>query len=89
MRIFYCGSFVLKNVSKVVMVIIGTLIGAGFASGREIYLFFMEYGKLGQIGIIISGILTGLISYLVLKKVKEKQIESYEDLLENINPKNK
>ena len=40
------------------MVIIGTLIGAGFASGREIYLFFMKYGKLGQIGIIISGIFT-------------------------------
>lgn len=79
---------VLKNVIKVVMVIIGTLIGAGFASGREIYLFFMKYGKLGQIGLIISGIFTGLIIYLALKKVKENQIYSYSDLLESINPKN-
>ena len=86
---FYFGSLVLKNINKVIMVIIGTLIGAGFASGREIYLFFMLYGKLGQIGIIISGIFTGIIIYLVLKKVKEKQIENYSDLLENINPKNK
>ena len=86
---FYFGSLVLKNINKVIMVIIGTLIGAGFASGREIYLFFMLYGKLGQIGIIISGIFTGIIIYLVLKKVKEKHIENYSDLLENINPKNK
>lgn len=71
------------------MVIIGTLIGAGFASGKEIYLFFMKYGKIGQIGIIISGIFTGLIIYLVLKKIQEKQIQNYSDLLQNINPKNK
>ena len=57
----------MKNVIKVIMVIIGTLIGAGFASGREIYLFFLKYGKLGQIGIIVSGIFTSLIIYLVLK----------------------
>ena len=30
----------MKNVNKIIMVIIGTLVGAGFASGREIYLFF-------------------------------------------------
>lgn len=71
------------------MVIIGTLIGAGFASGREIYLFFMKYGKLGQIGLIISGIFTGLIIYLVLKKVREKQINNYSDLLQSINPKSR
>ena len=79
----------MKNVSKVIMVIIGTLIGAGFASGREIYLFFLKYGKLGQIGIVISGIFTSLIIYLVLKKVREKQINNYSDLLEVINPRNK
>lgn len=34
------GFFIMKNVLKVVFVIIGTLIGAGFASGQEVYLFF-------------------------------------------------
>lgn len=89
MRVFYYRSFVLKNISKVVMVIIGTLIGAGFASGREIYLFFMRYGSIGQVGLIISGIFTGIIIYLVLKKVNEKQINNYSELLQDINPKNK
>lgn len=71
------------------MVIIGTLIGAGFASGREIYLFFMKYGELGKLGLVVSGVFTSLIIYLVLKKVSENQICSYSSLLEVINPKNK
>ena len=79
----------MKNINKVVMVIMGTLVGAGFASGREIYLFFVQYGYLGQIGVIVSGIMTSIIVYLVLKKVKEKQISNYCKLLEDINPKNK
>lgn len=29
----------MKNSLKVVFVIIGTLIGAGFASGKEVYIF--------------------------------------------------
>ena len=30
------------NVAKVVSVITGTVIGAGFASGKEIYIFFNQ-----------------------------------------------
>jgi len=38
------------NVAKVVSVITGTVIGAGFASGKEIYIFFAQYGKSGLLG---------------------------------------
>lgn len=79
----------MKNINKVVMVIMGTLIGAGFASGREIYLFFLNYGYLGQIGILVSGLMTSIIIYLVLKRVKEKQLLNYSMLLKDINPKSK
>ena len=40
----------MKNSLKVVFVIIGTLIGAGFASGKEVYIFFNKYGSLGLLG---------------------------------------
>ena len=30
------------NIVKAVSVIIGTIIGAGFASGKEIYIFFSD-----------------------------------------------
>ena len=79
----------MKNIGKVVFVIIGTLIGAGFASGKEIYLFFGQYQNYGKIGIILSGILTGVIINKVLLLVKENNINNYDELLKRINPKYK
>lgn len=35
---------------------IGTLIGAGFASGQEIMSFFTIYGKGGLLGIIVVSV---------------------------------
>ena len=58
------------NILKVIFVIIGTLIGAGFASGQEMYLFFYSYGIEGLIGILISSILMGIVIYKVFVKVK-------------------
>jgi len=77
----------MRNILKIVFVIIGTLIGAGFASGKEIYLFFAKFGIYGIIGIIISGIVTSIITYKTLKIVKQKQINNYKELLQTINPK--
>ena len=56
----------MKNILKIVFVIIGTMIGAGFASGKEIYLFFFSYGLEGTIGLIISSIITGITIYKTL-----------------------
>lgn len=36
-----------------VFVIIGIIIGAGFASGKEIYTFFFIYGPKGIIGLVV------------------------------------
>ena len=69
---------------KVVFVIIGTLIGAGFASGQEIYSFFGIYGFNGLLGIIISSLLMGIIIYKTLKIIKYNDISTYKDFLERI-----
>lgn len=72
----------MKNSIKAIFVIIGTIIGAGFASGQEIYSFFNKFKENGIIGIIISSILIGLIIYVVLKKSNDLNIKSYNELLE-------
>lgn len=71
----------MSNILRVVFVIIGTLIGAGFASGQEVYLFFYSYGIKGIIGIFISSILMGIIIYKTLMLVKGNDINNYKDLL--------
>lgn len=69
------------NVLKVVFLIIGTIIGAGLASGKEIYLFFGKYGFLGIIGIITSTLIIGCVIFKVLKITLKEDICAYENFL--------
>ena len=79
----------MKDIIKVVFVIIGTFIGAGFASGQEIYLFFFSYGINGLIGILISSILMGVVISKTLKIIKQNNIQNYKEFLNIIISKNK
>lgn len=67
-----------------VFVIIGIIIGAGFASGKEIYTFFFAYGLNGIIGIIISVSLIGYTIYKSLKIIINYEVNSYDELLKKI-----
>ncbi len=82
------GFFIMKNVLKVVFVIIGTLIGAGFASGQEVYLFFFSYGMKGLIGILISSIISGVVIYSTFNILNKYKINTYKDFLNILIPKN-
>ena len=74
----------MKNILKVVFVVIGTLIGAGFASGQEIYTFFFSHGMEGIYGILISCILMGVILYKALTKINKYNVSTYKEFLDII-----
>ena len=75
----------MKNTIKVVFVIIGTIIGAGFASGQEIYTFFYLYGINGIFGLMLCSILLGIVIYKVLTIVnKDGNIKNYKQFLEKL-----
>ncbi len=67
-----------------IFVIIGIIIGAGFASGKEIYTFFYIYGIKGIIGIIISMSIITYIIYKSLKIINKYNIETYNQLLAKV-----
>lgn len=75
-----------KNICKITFVIVGTIIGAGFASGQEIYTFFNKYGFEGLIGICISIFLMSYIIYKTFKIVIENDVNNYEDFIQKIMP---
>ena len=81
----------MKDVLIICMVIIGSIIGAGFASGQEINSFFYKYGISGIIGLIISVFLISVIIYKVFSIIKRENINTYKDFLKTIfgNEKNK
>ena len=74
----------ISDILKVLFVIIGTFIGAGFASGKEIEVFFFSYGINGIVGIIISITIIGIVVYKTLKIVRENNVETYKELLDTI-----
>lgn len=53
----------MKNAISAAMVLIGTFIGAGFASGQEIIQYFGVFGSCGAAGIVISCVILGLFTY--------------------------
>ena len=47
----------------IIFTIIGALVGAGFASGQEIYLFFYRYGTNGIFGIFLFVVISIFVIY--------------------------
>ncbi|MDQ2086699.1 hypothetical protein RBH29_09705 [Herbivorax sp. ANBcel31] len=70
-----------RNIFKVSSIYIATIIGAGFASGKEIIQFFTSYYSGGFYGILLTGILFAFIGYIVLNKVYSERIQNYEEFL--------
>lgn len=69
-----------KNWIKIASIYVGTVIGAGFASGREIIEFFGVYGLKGIVGIIISGFLFSVLGSLLLIKIYNNRISDFNQL---------
>lgn len=73
-----------RNVLKVVFVILGTIIGAGFASGKEIFMFFNMYGYKGLLGVIVSMMCIGGIIYKTFSIVIDNNIGVYNEFMNKI-----
>lgn len=67
-----------------ILVIIGTIIGAGFASGKEIFTFFNHYGVGGFCGLFISGITIGIVIYKSFRIIIHYNITSYSNFVGKI-----
>ncbi|XID93706.1 hypothetical protein ACF3MZ_04010 [Paenibacillaceae bacterium WGS1546] len=65
---------------QVALVFIGTVVGAGFASGREVLQFFTRFGHWGPYLIIFSTIFFVWIGAKVMLLSAKMNAKSYEDL---------
>jgi len=66
-----------KNSIKVGCIIIGTITGAGFASGQEILQFFTVFRNGGLKGILLSGALFFIVCFSVLDYIFSHKIDGY------------
>lgn len=56
------------DVFVTVLIVFGTVVGAGFASGNEIVVFFSRFGSLSYLFITIAGVLLFVVLYFLLRK---------------------
>ncbi|MFC4077245.1 YkvI family membrane protein [Salinithrix halophila] len=67
---------------KISMTIVGTTIGAGFASGREIWEFFGSYGEGSNGSILLAMLLFFAASVVILLISWEKKTSHYSEVLD-------
>ncbi len=70
-----------KIIIGIAATFIGTIIGAGFASGREIYQFFSIHGLYGWLGLVLSVILLGTAGLKIFQTGVMLKPKSYRDFL--------
>ena len=78
-----------KNFTKVfqiAVVFIGTIVGAGLASGKEITEFFTSFGPVSFLGIIFCGIFYIIMGTVISKISIKYELNSYSDVIEIISP---
>ena len=69
------------DILKIIFVIIGSIIGAGFISGQEIYTFFLKYGEIGFVCVFFMGILLGAVIYKICLIMMNEKTMNYDKFL--------
>ncbi|UFJ42217.1 hypothetical protein LOK74_06895 [Brevibacillus humidisoli] len=69
-----------KQSLQIAFTYIGTVVGAGFASGREIIEFFVQYGTQGLIGIFLASLLFIWAGVRVMILAYRLQASSYQEI---------
>lgn len=75
------------SVFKIASIFIGTVVGAGLASGKEIYQFFSVYGTKSFFGFLICFIMYVVIGKMIWDISKKRNLSSYNLLISEICPK--
>lgn len=73
-----------KSAFKIAGVYTGLILGAGFASGRELMSFFACYGNAGFLGLAVSGLIFAFCGWAVLDICFTEKIDSYEKFSKRI-----
>ena len=74
------------KVFQIAAVFIGTVVGAGLASGKEITQFFTSFGVTSFLGILFCGVFYVLMGSIIAKIGIKYNLNSYSDVLKIISP---
>lgn len=70
-----------KNVIKLASVYAGVMLGAGFASGQELIQYFVRFGPLGMVGLVVSGAVLAVVGWAVMDICVRAGLNGYDEFL--------
>lgn len=62
------------------LALLGAIVGAGFASGREVLRFFTRYGAMGWVGAAVACAFMGCCAYFVMRAAGRCRAGTFSDL---------
>ena len=69
----------MQKILKISFLYVSALLGAGFATGRELYVYFFSYGAAsGYIGLFAAALLFGYTAYKVSVLAKANNLKTYD-----------
>lgn len=74
------------KIFQIAVVFIGTIVGAGLASGKEITEFFTSFGWVSFLGILFCGLFYIIMGSIISKISIKYCLNSYSDVLKIISP---
>ncbi len=77
----------MKKIFTGAMIFTGTVIGAGFASGQEIWIFFGSYGGAGLSGVLLAGIILAVTGMGIFLGISDGDFSSYGEFCEKTGGK--
>ncbi len=72
------------NTFQIAGTYIGTIVGAGFASGQEILQFFVSFGRIGLLGIFIATVLFIYFGYVVMELGWKLNVSSHLPIVRKV-----
>ncbi|MCL2618104.1 MAG: hypothetical protein FWD98_03510 [Defluviitaleaceae bacterium] len=70
-----------KIIFEIAAVYTAVIIGAGFATGRELISFFLDYGRFAVPGLLLSGVLMALAGWATLEVCARRGLAGFDDLV--------
>lgn len=74
----------MKKILKFTAVYIGLIIGAGFASGREVLEYFNFRSNTSICGVVLAALLFASICYIILTRASEESISNYDTYIDSV-----
>ncbi|WP_461206547.1 YkvI family membrane protein [Clostridium sp. DL1XJH146] len=76
----------IKTTLQIAAVFIGTIVGAGLASGEEITIFFTKYGYKSFLGILVCFFIYVFMAQFIVDTTLKYNLSSYNEFIKLISP---